>query len=110
MTTGKFRELPSPADRAASAPFMIISVVARRGMGPVLKVWPIEVLNEGSLRPQAVVIADVPWHADDISPSFFYPFLVYPFSSLGCLVIRTGITELGPCLPSGWPPCSFLHL
>lgn len=71
MMVGKFREMPSPADRAASAPFMIISVVATRGMDPVSKVWPIEVLNEGSLRPpHAVVIAEVPWHADDISPSF----------------------------------------
>lgn len=84
---GKFRELPSPADRAASAPFMIVSLVATRGMDPVSKVWPIGVLNEGSLRPpHAVVIAEVPWHADDISPSFFILSLYILFLSLGVLL------------------------
>lgn len=85
---GKFRELPSPADRAASAPFMTVSLVATRGMDPVSKVWPIGVLNEGSLRPpHAVVIAEVPWHADDISPSFFFILSLYIlFLSLGVLL------------------------
>lgn len=63
---------------------MMGSDVATRGMGPVSKVWLTEVLNEGSLRPpHAVVTADVPWHADDTSPSFLSFPCTSSFSSLG---------------------------
>lgn len=109
---GKFRELPSPANGAASAPFMIVSVVARRGMDPVSEDWPIEVLSEGSLRPlhAAAMITDVPWHADGISPSFLIFLLYFLFLFTWCLVTRPGTMGLGPCIPPEWPPCSFLYL
>lgn len=46
---GKFRELPHPAVRAVSVPFMTVFIAAIRWRDPVSTDWPIEVLNEGSL-------------------------------------------------------------